>query len=136
MYLLDTNIWLERLLEQKKHKEVKYLLDRINSSDIYITDFSFHSIGLILTDLKRFELFLKFVNDLFIEGDCKLINLTPEDMPTLIEVMKKFNLDFDDAYQYTVAEKYNLKIISFDKDFDRTERGRMTPEEVLKERKK
>jgi predicted nucleic acid-binding protein len=30
-----------------------------------------------------------------------------------------------------VAEKYNLTIISFDSDFDRTELGRKMPREVL-----
>jgi len=45
-------------------------------------------------------------------------------------VRKKFQLDFDDAYQYVAAEKYNLTIISFDNDFDKTERGRKTPEEI------
>ncbi len=46
--------------------------------------------------------------------------------------MKKFNLDFDGAYQYAVAEKHDLKIISFDKDFDGAEKGKLTPKEVLK----
>ena len=32
---------------------------------------------------------------------------------------------------YAVAEKYDLQIISFDKDFDLTERGRKEPAEVL-----
>ena len=43
----------------------------------------------------------------------------------------KFNLDFDDAYQYAVAAKYELQLISFDTDFDRTERKRKEPIEVL-----
>jgi len=30
-----------------------------------------------------------------------------------------------------IAEKHNLAIISFDTDFDRTERGRKTPAEIL-----
>lgn len=42
-----------------------------------------------------------------------------------------YGLDFDDAYQYAVAEKHNLTLVSFDKDFDRTERGRKTPAEIL-----
>jgi len=37
-------------------------------------------------------------------------------------------LDFDDSYQYAVAQKYSLEIISFDADFDRTEKGRKIPE--------
>ena len=44
--------------------------------------------------------------------------------------MQRFNLDFDDAYQYVAAEKFNLEIVSFDSDFDRTERGRKTPDQV------
>jgi predicted nucleic acid-binding protein len=31
-----------------------------------------------------------------------------------------------------VAEKHDLTIVSFDHDFDRTERGRKTPKEVLR----
>ena len=42
-------------------------------------------------------------------------------------------LDFDDAYQYVAAETHNLTLVSFDADFDRTERGRKTPADVLKE---
>jgi predicted nucleic acid-binding protein len=60
-----------------------------------------------------------------------VISLSYEDMGNIIEVSTRFNLDFDDAYQYVIAEKYNLTIISFDSDFDRTELGRKTPKEVL-----
>ena len=49
----------------------------------------------------------------------------------LTAISKKFNLDFDDAYQYVAAEEYNLTLVSFDSDFDRTERGRKTPAEIL-----
>jgi predicted nucleic acid-binding protein len=45
--------------------------------------------------------------------------------------MDKFNLDFDDAYQYVVAEKRKAVIVSFDGDFDRTEQGKKTPAETL-----
>jgi len=44
---------------------------------------------------------------------------------------QRFGLDFDDAYQYAVAERYGLTIISFDGDFDRTARGRKTPEDLI-----
>ena len=45
--------------------------------------------------------------------------------------MGKFKLDFDDAYQYVAADKYDLIIVSFDTDFDTTEKGRKTPKEIL-----
>lgn len=37
----------------------------------------------------------------------------------LIHYMDPFRLDSDDAYQYTLAKSYNLKIVSMDKDFQR-----------------
>ena len=39
-YLLDTNIWLERLLDQERASEVKQLLEMIPSDRLLITDFS------------------------------------------------------------------------------------------------
>ena len=41
-----------------------------------------------------------------------------------------FRLDFDDAYQYVAAEKFDLALVSFDADFDRTDRKRMVPAEI------
>ena len=81
MYLVDTNIWLERLLDQDKSEEVGRFLD-------------------------------------------------------IVKVIEKYNLDFDDAYQYVTATKSNLLLVSFDSDFDRTEGRRKTPEVICTEFKK
>lgn len=59
--------------------------------------------------------------------------LTPQDLIQVSKTMNKFGLDFDDAYQYVAAEKYDLTIISFDSDFDNTKRKRKTPGEILSE---
>ena len=48
-------------------------------------------------------------------------------MKGIIQVGRRCGLRFDDAYQYVVAERYGLTIVSFDSDFDPTERGRNTP---------
>jgi predicted nucleic acid-binding protein len=37
---------------------------------------------------------------------------------------------FDDAYQYAVADEYDLTIVSFDTDFDKTTRGRQPPSAI------
>ena len=52
-------------------------------------------------------------------------------MAKVAQVAQTFGLDFDDAYQYIVAEKFDLSLLSFDQDFDRTSRGRKTLEEVM-----
>lgn len=131
MYLVDTNIWLERLLEQERFDEVRRFLDSTETSKMFLTDFSFHSIGVILTRLNQSGLFLNFVQDTFLEGAVSLVHLAPEDSQTIVSAMQQCRLDFDDAYQYVAAEKHNLILVSFDGDFDRTDRGRKTPQAVL-----
>jgi len=39
VYLVDTNVWLERLLEQERTEEVKRFLDSVSSDQLSITDF-------------------------------------------------------------------------------------------------
>lgn len=132
VYLLDTNIWLERFLEQDRADVVRRFLDAIPPEELFLTDFSFHSIGLILTRLKRFDILLRFVEDIFLEAGVTLIHLPPDDTPQILHVLQSSRLDFDDAYQYVAAEKHNLTLISFDTDFDHTQRGRMTPDALLR----
>jgi len=48
MYLLDTNIFLEILLQREKSKAAKHLFITNPSTDLFITDFSLHSIGVFL----------------------------------------------------------------------------------------
>jgi predicted nucleic acid-binding protein len=131
MFLVDTNVWLERLLNRERSEEVGRFLAEVPSSRLFLTDFTLHSLGVILTRLKKPEALLLFVRDLFIEGGMGLLGLRPQEMENVMTAMERYHLDFDDAYQYAVAEKHDLTIVSFDHDFDRTERGRKTPGEVL-----
>jgi len=98
---------------------------------LQILDFAFHSIGVTLCKLKKEKTLLQFVDDSFIDGSVQLLHLEPRETIMITRVREKFNLDFDDAYQYTAAEKYDLQIVSFDTDFDKTERGRKTPQQIL-----
>jgi len=54
-----------------------------------------------------------------------------EDYDELIDNRLSYGLDFDDAYQFTVCQKYNLSLVSFDADFDKIPDGRRTPAELL-----
>ena len=75
------------------------------SEQLFITDFAFHSIGVVLRRLNRTDTLLQFVRDAFVEGAVSLIHLKPGDMEAIVGVMQQFNLDFDDAYQYAAAEQ-------------------------------
>lgn len=133
MYLLDTNIWLERLLDQKQSEDVGAFLDKIPTEQIYISDFSFHSICVILMRLGHSQLLIDFVDDVVVPGDIQVLAIPPDLTAQVVEVMERFNLDFDDGYQYLIAEQNELSIVTFDRDFDKTERGRKTPAEILAE---
>ena len=128
MYLLDTNIFLEILLQREKSKAAKHLFIANLSSDLFITDFSLHSLGVFLFQRNRHETYIRFVKDVIIETEINVIGLDPEEVLALAEISKRFHLDFDDSYQYAVAQKYGLQILSFDADFDRTEKGRKIPD--------
>jgi predicted nucleic acid-binding protein len=104
MYLLDTNIWLERLLNQAHSDEVGLLLGEVPSGQLLMTDFSLRSVGVILHRLDRRQAFVRFVQDLFVDGSVGLLALRPEDLQRLTAVAEAFDLDFDDAYQYLAAE--------------------------------
>ena len=131
MYLLDTNILLELLLNQKKADEVERLLLETPPEMLCISEFSLDSIGVALVRRVMHDIFLKAVDDMFLEGGIRLLRLGPEDMQKVIQASRRFKLDYDDAYQYVLAEKYNLILVSFDRDFDRTKRGKSTPADIL-----
>ena len=63
MYLADTNIFLEILLKQNKSESCKSFLNT-NLGHINITDFTLHSIGVILLRQNKDKLFLKFISDI------------------------------------------------------------------------
>jgi len=130
MYLLDTNIFLELLLEQAEARSVQTLLQEKSPEDLFISDLAFHSIGIILYQKKAVRLFSEFVADLFGDGGISVVSLDTGDMECVRQVAEEFGFDFDDAYQYVAAEKYNLVLVSFDTDFDRAGRKRVVPADI------
>lgn len=85
-FLVDTNIWLERLLDQDHSNDVKEFLEVIPTDSLFISDFSLHSIGVILFRNKKAGLFYDFINDLFRQGNLKVLSLNPFDQVDLIEL--------------------------------------------------
>lgn len=132
IYLVDTNVWLEGLLQQERVKEVQSFLEQVAASELAITEFSIYSIGIVTIALEKTEIFEKFLSDIVSNPAITKILLDSEDLKKLISVHKKQKLDFDDSYQYLAAEKHNLTIVSFDTHFDRTDLKRKTPAEILK----
>ncbi len=53
MYLLDTNIFLEIMLQREKSEATKHLFIANASTDLFMTDFSLHSLGVFLFQRNR-----------------------------------------------------------------------------------
>jgi uncharacterized protein len=131
MYLADTNIFLELLLCRANAQSVREFLIKTDPALISLSDFSLHSIGVLLFREHQYDLFVRFMADVLGEGDIRVLSLNSEDVAELPDTAKKFQIDFDDAYQYAVARKYKLSLVSFDHDFDRTDLKRGTPAEII-----
>ncbi len=110
--LIDTNIPLESLLDQKLAPIAEKIIEL--DTPKFITNFSVNSIALISlknrVENKIFEQYLKFLLE-----KCELINLNIEDTLESYKLVESKKLDFDDSHIYFMAKKYNLKIITFDK---------------------
>src|SRR5574341_2329195 len=100
MYLIDTNVFLEILLTQERHEICKKFLD-MNFGNLYISDFSLHSIGVILFRNGKEKIFQKFLNDVI--PDVEIVTLSKRSYEDLAEIKRKLYLDFDDSYQYKIA---------------------------------
>jgi SAM-dependent methyltransferase len=108
VYLLDTNIWPERLLAQAQSEVVGQLLDAVTTDQLLMSDFTLHSIGVILGRLEEGAVFTQFVQDVLVDGGVVLIGLAPAAMQRVVAVMERYQLDFDDAYQeYADTNAYN-----------------------------
>jgi len=131
MFLLDTNIWLERLLNQASAQDVKQLLDSVDSSELALSDFSLHSVCVILGRSHKLALLDQFITDLFVDGRVALLGLSGAETQGVTDAMRTQRLDFDDAYQYVLAKRHQLALVSFDADFDSTDLPRQTPAQVI-----
>ena len=73
MYLVDTNLFAEVLLRQAKAEEVKRFLESTTPEDLYLTEFSLYSLGIILLRRKMYDTFLRVVDDLLLSGFLRTI---------------------------------------------------------------
>lgn len=114
MYLIDTNVFLEILLNQNKKRECKEFLHK-HTDSIVISDFSLHSIGVILLRNDKAATFRKFADD--IVSQIEIVSLPKEQYSEITKLNKATKLDFDDSYQCLVAHELDLSIVTMDKDF-------------------
>ncbi len=126
MFLVDTNIFIEILLNQKSKIQCESFLKHNYNSELFLSEFALYSIGIILFRKNLLDDFSKFLEDLQL-NEVHVVSLDLSELFQLMKIKEEFSLDFDDAYQYLIAKKYNLNIVSLDKDFDKTDIKRIEP---------
>jgi len=129
-YLVDTNVWLELLLGQEKADASSKFFDLTPTSQLFISDFAIHSIDVILSRLKKLEVFENFLVDLFVDGQIEQLSLEATDLLDVVQNIQKMKLDFDHSYQYSVALKYDLTIVTFDRNFSAKVILKKSPEDI------
>lgn len=128
--LLDTNIFLEALLCQEQSASSLALLRNEGAHNLNMTDFSLHSIGVLLFRRGIMRAYADFIADIKAMA-IQVLALEPFDGSVLTDVALRFSLDFDDAYQYEVARRFQLTLITFDSDFDKVDIPHMIPGKFL-----
>ncbi len=126
-YLFDTNIFLEIFLSQENSELSKSLINNKNLNTIFISDFSLHSVGVILSRKNKSEMFEAFIDDILMSNKFKVLSVSIDKMPNIIKNINLHNLDFDDAYQLTISTIYNLGIVTYDKDFNKIDINSISP---------
>ncbi len=121
------------MLEQERAAQVRDFLRSVPLAELAVTDFAVHTVGVVLARYKRDALFVRFISDLLVDTGVRYVSLDYADLMAVTKTRGRLPLDFDDAYQYVAAEKHDLTLVSFDADFDRTDRGRKTPAHILGE---
>ena len=128
--LIDTNVFLEILLDRQNAAEAAVLLARSGEHDLFTSDFAVHSICTFLVRCRDIELLRRFIADTLESGSIKVLSIDTGDLRGVLDLIDRLGLDFDDAYQYTLAEREALEIVSFDAHFDHVPKGRKTPHQI------
>jgi predicted nucleic acid-binding protein len=132
LILLDTNIFLELLLDQKRAGECESLLELVSTGRVEaaVSHFTVHAVEAALGGGKNLDAFLRNLEHsvgLYVYDT----NISDEIAVSLIS--KKIDRDFDDTLQYYVAKKLGVEaIVSFDDHFDGLDISRTEPDDLLR----
>jgi predicted nucleic acid-binding protein len=132
-YLVDTNIFLEFLLEQERAEESLRVMERIERGELeaYITSFALHSIAVILDRRKKLDLLEQFLERVIEAKGLRVYHTEPIQEHMITELTRTTKLDFDDTLHVFVANKTHATLISFDRDFDKVGLKRIEPSALV-----
>jgi predicted nucleic acid-binding protein len=127
MFLIDTNCWMAIARGRGQAGDVTRFLTEVPAADLHTSIYTVHSLGLLFQRHKMHGQYAPFLELLGIGSRVGVVEVPLRQLGRIDAACTRHRLDFDDAYQYVVAELHDLKIVSLDADFDRTPRGRLEP---------
>ena len=81
---------------------------------------SLHSIGVITFRGRRLQTYRTFLQDTL--PGVALLHLDKQAYPAVLLAHERLGLDFDDAYQFALAQRRGLTLVTQDHDFERAQR--------------
>jgi predicted nucleic acid-binding protein len=132
-YLVDTNIFVEFLLDQERADESLQIMERIERGelDAYVTSFALHSIAVILDRRNDMDLLEKFFDRVIQAKGLRVYQTEPIEEKSITTLTRTVKLDFDDTLHYHVASMLGATLMSFDRGFDATDLKRVEPSALL-----
>ena len=131
MFVVDTNIFLETMLDQNRADECEAFLKKMARGELsgVVSRFSIHAIEAIVGKGEMIGTFLRDVNSSI---GLRVYDTDTPDEITVALFQETSKLDFDDALQYYVVKKLGAEgIVSFDRDFDNLDIKRFEPNQII-----
>ncbi|MEM1949827.1 MAG: PIN domain-containing protein [Candidatus Caldarchaeum sp.] len=119
---------------RERSEECKQLLRLVRDGKInaLVTDFTIHSIIVLMDGFKRLDALKTFLASLTAYKGLKIHHTSLADELTAVEIALTQGLDMDDAIQYSAALSSNAEsIVSFDKHLDGLKTPRREPKNLL-----
>ncbi len=120
---------LELLYKRDRWEECRDFLNKVKAGAVksHVLHFTLHGVSAILGDPK---LVSRFLSEITTWRGLTVVDLPIEEEVVASDLASSLGLDFDDGLQYYYAKKAGLRIVSFDRDFDRTDVERVEPKDV------
>jgi len=134
LILLDTNVFLELMLGQRRAADCEALLSAVSKGGIeaVVTHFTVHAVEAVLGSG---EPLLTFLRNLENSLSLTVFETGVAEEISAAMLTKRESLDFDAALQYYVAKRLGVEaIVSYDKHFDKLDVPRIEPSQLIKKK--
>lgn len=128
------SIFLEVMLSRRRKDESKKLLELLRDGKVkgVVTDFTIHSIIVLLDNLRRLDGLEVFLSSIRAYKRLYIYPTSIIEEIRAVKIAREKGLDMDDAIQYSVALTIGAEaIVSFDRDFDGLDIPRMEPRDII-----